>query len=123
MAQVPYFQIKAKWHISRNLLSTLTDFLKLRKQRVVLNGQLSSWSNIELGVPEGSILGPWLFFIYINDFSESLTTNVRLFADDVSPFSVVDDINLSAINLNSDLSKINICASQWKITFNLDPNK
>ena len=114
MAQVPYFQIKAKWHISGNLLSTLTDFLKLRKKRVVLNGQLSSWSNIELGVPKGSILGSLLFLIYINDLSESLTTNVKLFADDVSLFSVVDDINLSAINLNGDLSKINTCASQWK---------
>ena len=72
--------------ISGNLLSTLTDFLTLRKQRVVLNGQLSSWSNIESGVPQGSILGPLLFLIYINDLSEGLTTNAKLFADDVSLF-------------------------------------
>ena len=73
-----------------NLLSTLTDFLKLRKQRVVLNGQLSSWSNIEIGIPQGSIVGPLLFLIYINNLSDGLTTNARLFADDVSLFSVVD---------------------------------
>ena len=73
---------------------TLTDLLKLRKQRVVLNGQLSSWSNIASGVPKGSILGPLLFLIYINDLSEGLTTNVRLFADNVSLFSVVDNNNL-----------------------------
>ena len=53
--------------ISDNLLNTLTDFLKLRKQRVVLNGKLSSWFNTESGVPQGSILGPLLSFIYIND--------------------------------------------------------
>ena len=72
-----------------NSVTTLTDFLKLRKQRVVLNGQLSSWSNIETGVPQGSILGPLLFLIYINDLSDGLTTNARLFADNVSLFSVV----------------------------------
>ena len=109
--------------ISGNLLSTLTDFLKLRKQRVVLNGQLSSWSNIETGVPQGSALGPLLFLIYINNLLDGLTTNARLFADDVSLFSVADNINLSATNLNSDLGKINAWENQWKITFNPDPNK
>ena len=109
--------------ISGNLLSTPTDFLTLRKQRVVLNGQLSAWSNIESGVPQGSILGPLLFLIYINDLSEGLTTNAKLFADDVLLFSVVDNINLSATNLNSDLSKINAWTNQWKMTFNPDPNK
>ena len=65
--------------ISSNLLSTLTDFLKLRKQRVVLNGQLSSWSNIETGVLKGSILGQLLllffFLVYINDLSDGITHN------------------------------------------------
>ena len=64
-----------------------------------------------------------LFLIYINDLSEGLTTIARLFEDDFSLFSVADDINLSATNLNSDLSKINAWASQWKMTFNPDPNK
>ena len=97
--------------------------MTLRKQRVVLNGQLSSWSNIESGVTQGSILGPLLFLIYINHLSEGLATNTKLFADDVSLSSVVDNINLSANNLNSDLSKMNAWANQWKMTFNRDPNK
>ena len=109
--------------MSGNLLSTLTDFLKLRKQRLMLNGHLSSWSSIETGVSQGSILGPLLFLIYINDLPDGLTTNARLFADDVSLFSVVDNINLSATNLNSDLSKINAWANQWKMIFNPDTNK
>ena len=78
--------------ISGNLLSTLTNFLKLRKQRVVLNGQLSSWSNIETGVPQRSILSPLLFLVYIDDLSDGLTTVTMLFADDNSLLSVVDDI-------------------------------
>ena len=57
--------------ISGNLLSTLPDFLTLRKQIVVLNGQLSSWSNIESGVPKGSILDPLLFLIYIKIFQKA----------------------------------------------------
>ena len=78
--------------ISGNLLETLTDFLKDRKQRVVLNGQNSSLANIEAGVPQGSILGPLLFLIYINDLPDNLSTNVKLFADDTSLFSAVHDI-------------------------------
>ena len=89
----------------------------------MLNGQLSSWYKIEAGIPQGSILGPLLFLVYINDLSDSLTTNASLFADDVSLFSVVDNINLSATNLNNGLSKINAWANQWKMTFNPDPNK
>ena len=64
-----------------------------------------------------------LFLIYINDLSDGLTTNGSLFADDVSLFSVVDNTNLSATNLNSDLRKINAWADQWKMNLNPDPNK
>ena len=62
-----------------------------RKQRVVLNGQVSTWEDINAGVPQGSILGPFLFLLYVNDLTEDLTTNVKLFADDTSLFSLVHD--------------------------------
>ena len=92
--------------ISGNLLETLTDFLKDRKQRVVLNGQNSSWANVEAGIPQGSILGSLLFLIYINDLPDNLSTNVKLFADDSSSFSVIHDIATSSCNLNHDLSRL-----------------
>ena len=86
-------------------MNTIIDFLSFRKQRVVLNRQVSQWASIEAGVPQGSVLGPLLFLIYINDLSDNLSTNAKLFAGDTSLFSVVRDINTSAIHLNNDLRK------------------
>ena len=100
--------------ISRKSLNLIIDFLSNRKQRVVLNGKYSSWTNIEAGVPQGSILGPLLFLIYINDLSDNLITNPKLFADDTSLFSIVHDPNATANDLNNDLAKINDWASNGK---------
>ena len=84
----------------------MKDFLKEGKQRVVLNGQVSTWKNINAGVPQNSILIPLLFFIYINDFTEGLTNNIKLFADDTSLLSVVYDTQTSANDINEDLKLI-----------------
>ena len=75
--------------ISENLLKIIEDFLSNRYQRVVLNGQSSGWAEVNVGVPQGSILGPLLFLIYINDLSTGLSSNPKLLADDTSLFSVV----------------------------------
>ena len=98
--------------ISGNLLNIFEDFLRNRKQRVVLNGQTSNWENIHAGVPQGSILGPLLFLIYINDLAENLSSNPKLFADDTSLFSAVRDLNTSANEINDDLKKIETWAHQ-----------
>ena len=97
--------------------------MKNRKQRVTLNGQTSFWTEVNAGVPQGSILGTLLFLIYINDLPDGLSSNVKLFADDTSLFSVVYDIHSSASVLNKDLKTINEWALQWKLSFNPDPNK
>ena len=79
--------------------------LYYRKQRVTLNGLSSLWANVNAGSSQGSILGPLLLLIYINDFLDGLSSNAKLFADDISLFSIVHDINTSAIELNSNLKK------------------
>ena len=80
-------------------MNILQNFLRNRKQRVALNGQCSSWADVNAGVPQGSILGPLLFLTYINDLSNGLKNECKLFADDNSLFSVVNNINTSAVIL------------------------
>ena len=109
--------------IKGNLMKLLSSFLNNRKQRVLLNGRFSSWRNISAGVPQGSILGPLLFLVYINDLCDGLESSPRLFADDISLFSPVNDINLTAIQMNRDLNLISNWAHQWKMQFNPDPLK
>ena len=101
----------------------LSSFLNKRQQGVLLNGQHSSWTNISAGVPQGSILGPLLFLVYINDLCDGLTSSPRLFADDIFLFSPVNDIHISANQMNRDLTLINEWAHQWKMQFNPDPLK
>ena len=64
--------------MSVKLLTTLTYFLDNRAQRVILNGQYSLWNKVETRVPQGSILEPLLFLVYINDLSENLASNPKL---------------------------------------------
>ena len=75
-------------------------FVNDRKQRVVLKGQHSKWAIIEAGAPQGSILGPLHFLIYVNDLPDNLISNSKLFADDTSLFSVTNDNHSSANKLN-----------------------
>ena len=82
-------------------MNTIIDFLSFRKQRVVLNKKVSKWTSIEAGVSQGSILGPLLFLIYINNLSDDLSTNAKLFADNTSLFSIVRDINAFNLDLSS----------------------
>ena len=109
--------------ISGNLLTLLHDFLSCRKQRVFLNGQHSSWDNVIAGVPQGSILGPLLFLIYINDLPNDLSSNCKLFADDTSLFSVVNIIHTSGTTLSQDLNAITHWAFQRKMILNSDLSK
>ena len=74
--------------ISDTPLKLIENFLSNRYQRVVLNGQSSSWAEVSAGVPQGSVLGPLFFLMYINDLSCGLSSTTKLFADDTSLFSV-----------------------------------
>ena len=88
-----------------------------------MNHQFWSLVNIRAGDPQGSILGPLLFLIYISNLPNGLKSKCKLFADDTSLFSVVHDISTSASDINNDLTLISNWAFQWKMSFNPDPSK
>ena len=92
-----------------NFFKISRKFLINRYQRVALHGKVFCWTDVKEDVPQGSILGPSSFFIYINDWSKNLKSTGKLFADDTSIFHVVKDPNTSGEMLNHNLTKI----SEW----------
>ena len=104
--------------VSGSLLNWFSDYLNDRKQKVVLPGASSSWTSVGAGVPQGSILGPLLFLLYINDIVEDIGSSIRLFADDTSLYIIVDNPLQAAEQLNSDLQKIHRWATKWLVSFN-----
>ena len=109
-------EVRAVWHdglifkmrknsISGNLLKH-QNYLSNRKQCIVHNGFSSDYSGIGSGVPQGSVLGPLLFLIYINDLEKNIKSNVNFFADDTMLFSVVNNPAMSAYELNHDFKVI-----------------
>ena len=104
--------------ISGNLLAWFHSYLSDRKQRVLIKGQSSNWGNINAGVPQGSVLGPLLFLIFINDIVDVVNSNIKLFADDTSLYLTVDDPQTAAGTLNTDLSSLDDWSKQWLISFN-----
>ena len=109
--------------VSGSLLMFFQNYLNNRKRRVVRNGSYSGFSAVESGVPQGSVLGPLLFLIYINDLERNIKSNIKFFADDIMLLSIVKDPTISASDLNHDLNIIFQWAHQWKMEFNPDPTK
>ena len=104
------------------LHSWLSSYLSNRQQCVVIQGHRSSFRYIRAGVPQGSVLGPLLFLIYINDICCNILSIVQLYADDTSIFRVIKNRNaLCAVNaMNNDLTAIQRWCVQWLVEINTD---
>uniref|UniRef100_A0A3B3RVY9 Reverse transcriptase domain-containing protein n=1 Tax=Paramormyrops kingsleyae TaxID=1676925 RepID=A0A3B3RVY9_9TELE len=100
----------------------IDNWLTDRKQRVVIRGSMSQWACVHSGVPQGSILGPLLFLIYINDIDTNIYSKLVKFADDTKVGGVADT-ELAAQQLQRDLNLISDWADTWQMKFNIDKCK
>jgi hypothetical protein len=104
--------------IRGGLLNWFASYLCNRSQKVTINGECSKAMKIEAGVPQGSVLGPILFLIYINHISEGSLCPTNLFADDASLMESNESLLVSVENVSNDLARIERWAAKWLITFN-----
>jgi len=96
----------------------IEDFLHSRTQKVVLEGQSSSWAPVSSGVPQGSVLGPLLFLLYINDLPDCVTSSTtRLFADDTVIYRRITSHG-DADALQSDINALQQWTDTWLMQFN-----
>ena len=117
---VPYERLLVKLGsigIGGNLLNWIRSFLTDRKQVVVVNGSKSAEEDVTSGIPQGSVLGPLLFLIYINDLPEEVSTNAKLFADDSKLSNIIASQN-DAAELQEDLTSLSHWSSKWQLPFN-----
>ena len=96
----------------------MSSFLNNRKQSVRINGSTSSWTSVTSGVPQGSIIGPLMFLLFVNDIPQITSSNIMLFADDTKLWRLIksiDDVNI----LQEDLAKIIEWCQKWKLHLNV----
>ena len=87
--------------------------LRTEDSVLFISGVQSERNFISAEVPQGSILGPLLFLLYINDISNEIGSNTRLFADDTSLFVIVENPDTAARLMNDDMNKISVWAGKW----------
>ena len=104
--------------IDGELLDSVADYLTNRQQCVILNSTASDYKDVQAGVPQGSVLGPLLFLVYVNDIAAQLLSLTRLFADDSSLFFSCSNMKDIEGILNHDLMIISAWAKQWLVNFN-----
>ena len=119
---VPHCRLVNKlsyYGIRDNTLTWITNWLAGRTQRVVVDGECSSESNVKSGVPQGTVLGPLMFILYINDIANNTGSSIRLFADDCVLYRVIRGA-ADAAQLQDDLSRLCGWAKDWQMLFNAD---
>ena len=108
--------LKLKAHgIGNGMINWIEKWLIDRRQRVVVDGEVSNWKSVLSGVPQGSVLGPILFLIYINDLDDDITSKVLKFADDTKVFRKIKS-DADRQHLQDDLNKL-LHNIQWVVLY------
>ncbi len=115
---VPHRRLLTKlerYGIKGDLLMWIKSFLTGRRQAVIVNGERSDWGNVTSGIPQGSVLGPTLFILFINDLPDNIQSQTKMFADDTKLYG-----NPITANLQSDLDRLQDWSDKWLLRFHPD---
>ncbi len=116
---VPHKRLISKlksYGFNQQMTSWIHSFLTKRTQQVVINSSKSQWMEVSSGIPQGSVLGPLLFVLFINDLPDSVTSQVFLFADDTKIFRTIKSDDDQA-TLQTDLNKLSEWSEKWLLKF------
>ena len=113
------WKLEEKGGLRGSTLKWMENYLKGREMRTVVKDMKSNWRTVESGVPQGSVLAPILFLIYINDMPEGLNSYINLFADDAKLCKAIKRKEDCEI-LQEDLNKIWKWSEKWEMEFNVD---
>ena len=122
---VPHKRLLLKlrnYGFTEKYIKWIENFLTGRKMRVGINNSYSRWTDILSGVPQGSVLGPLLFILYVNDLPSWITNSMRMFADDTKVWSRVSNERDTA-GLQDDLNSLCNWSDQWLLKFNVEKCK
>jgi len=117
--RVPHIRLLTKiynYGIRGKMFLWIKDFLYNRVQRVVINSSCSEWVKVTSGIPQGSVLGPILFLLFINDLPNNISSKIKIFADDTKLYNSSSNHLL----LQSDLDRLVSWSSMWLLPFNID---
>ena len=118
--KVPHQRLLIKlkaYGIGESMINWIQAWLTDRRQRVIVEGEISNWKPVLSGVPQGSVLGPILFLIFINDLDDDLSSKVLKFADDTKVFRTVKT-DTDKETLQDDLTKLVKWSEKWQMLFN-----
>ena len=103
--------------IQGSTLTWIPSFLTGRSQRVVVKGADSSWSHVTSGIPQGSVLGPLLFLLLINDIPDDIMSSIKIFADDTNAYKDVQTEE-DMLTLQKDVYALCVWSLKWQLSFN-----